>query len=154
MFVLASIPIIRTTPIPPVFFLLNGFKEKFTHYVRFASLNDLPLPLPYLFSQLLLRQLTQLPPSYCIHYQLRPLVDVEIDLFSTVHGEIVRVYAFLALLTESLLEIGADSVGRILLFLRILHALQSIDIFVQWVEQHSLFFSLLLQLFAFIFLGL
>ena len=131
MFVLAPIPIIWTTPIPPVFIFLHGFKEKFTHNVRFTSLNDLPLLLPYLFRKLLLRQLTQLPPSYCIHNKLRPLINVEVNLFSTVHGEIVRVYALLTLLAESLLEVGTYYVGWILIFIRILHALQSIYIFIQ-----------------------
>jgi len=46
----------------------------------------------------------------------------------------VRVDAFLALLAESLLEIWTDSVGRVIFLIGILHAFQSVDVFVERIE--------------------
>ena len=74
------------------------------------------------------------------------MVDVEVDFFSPVEGEIVRVDAFLALLAETLLEVGADDVCWI--FFLILFFFKSVDVIVKGVKERLflLFFLFLLSL--------
>lgn len=66
------------------------------------------------------------------------MVDIEVDDFRPVKGEIVGIDAFLSLLAEALLEVGAHDVGRVFL-LGLFSLLKPIDVVVEGVEE-SLFF--------------
>lgn len=145
MFVLASISVIGTAPIPSVFILLHRLQEKFTHNIRSTPFYDLSLFLAYHLPQLFLRQLIQLFPPYCIHDELGSLVNVEVYFLCPVESEVVRIYTLFALLAETLLEVGTDGVSWILIFIGVI-SFQAIHIIIQRVEKSCFFFGFFLEL--------
>lgn len=62
------------------------------------------------------------------------MVDIEVDHFRPVKSEIMGIDAFLSFLAETLLEVGADDVGRVF-FLGLFSLLESIDVVVEGVEE-------------------
>lgn len=99
MFVLAPISIVGTVPIPAILLLFHRFKEEFTNDVRLTSLDHLFFFLANLLPQLVLGQFVELFPSDSVHNKLNPLVDIQIDLFSPIKGQVMRIdtlFSFLA----------------------------------------------------------
>jgi hypothetical protein len=153
MFVLASVSIVRTTPVPSVLVLLDCFQEESTDNIGLTPLQDLPLLLADHFCQVILRQLTQLLASNGVHDQLCPLVNIEIDFLITVESQIMRIDALFAFLAKSLLEIRTDDVGRIF-FLLFINILEFVDIIVKRIQQSLFFFLFLLDFSALEFISL
>ena len=104
---------IWTVPFPSVFILFNSLQKEFADNFRPGTFHHLFLFFTEHFVDIVFRQLAELFTSNGIHYELGSLINIQIDLFISVQGEIVRVKTLLAFLTESLLEVRADCVGRI-----------------------------------------
>lgn len=113
MLVFASLSI-RTTPFPPVLALFSSFQEKFTHDLRPGTLHHFQFFFAQNLVNFVLRKLTKLLTTNRVHDKLSSLVNVQVNLLSSVQGQIVRVNTLLTLLAKTLLEVGADSVGWIL----------------------------------------
>jgi hypothetical protein len=116
MLVLASFSI-GAVPFPSVLIFLGGLQKELTHDFRSGSFHHFLFFFAQDLSQIIFREGTELLASNGVHDKLGSLIDVKIDFFVSVEGEIMGVNTFFAFLANSLLEVRTDSVSWVIFIL-------------------------------------
>ena len=110
MFVFTNLSV-WTIPVPSVLIFFNSLQKELTDDFGSGTFHHLLFLCAEEFIEIVFGQSTELLASNGIHDKLNSLIDIKIDFLGSVECEIVGVKTFFAFLTESLLEVRADSVG-------------------------------------------
>ena len=113
MLILASFSI-GAVPFPSVLIFLGSLQKELTNDFGSGSFHHFLFLFAQDFPQFLFREGTELLASNGVHDKLSSLIDVKIDFFVSVEGEIMGVNTFFAFLANSLLEVRTDSVSWVI----------------------------------------